>query len=505
MTDDKRITLFQSWQQDWNKFIRDVLHAKLDREQQEIVSSVQFNPMTTVASGTARGKDFVSACISLAFLYLTPKFNKNGELIENTKVFLTAPTGRQVKNIMTPEVRRLHRMSKVLPGRLVADDIRTPYEEWFLTGFKAGDDNLEAWTGLHASHILFVVTEATGLSELVFQGIEGNLQGDSRLLLVWNPNVSTGYAANSMKSERFSKFRLNSLNAENVIKKKQVIPGQVNYEWVQDKVESWCTPITDVEFDEGEGDFKFDGLLYRPNDLFRVKVLGMFPKVSEDVLIPYEWIEIANKRWAALKENRDRIIFKEKCRVGIDVAGMGRDSSVLCPRYDYYVDKFESYQSGGQASHMHIAGMAQQYLKQRGAKGFIDTIGEGAGVYSRLREQGMNNAYSCKFSENAKGLTDLTGQYTFANMRAYCYWAMRDWLNPKNKTGAALPPDDRFTEEATNTIWKFQSNGSIIIEAKEELQKRIKRSPDRADALANTFYPRDFDFVEDDKLLSDFL
>ena len=101
MTDDKRITLFQSWQQDWNKFIRDVLHARLDREQQEIVSSVQFNPMTTVASGTARGKDFVSACISLAFLYLTPKFNKNGELIENTKVFLTAPTGRQVKNIMT--------------------------------------------------------------------------------------------------------------------------------------------------------------------------------------------------------------------------------------------------------------------------------------------------------------------------------------------------------------------------------------------------------------------
>jgi hypothetical protein len=154
---------------------------------------------------------------------------------------------------------------------------------------------------------------------------------------------------------------------------------------------------------------------------------------------------------------------------------------------------------------MHIAGMAQQYLKQRGAKGFIDTIGEGAGVFSRLREQGFNNAYSCKFSEGAKGLSDITGQYTFANMKAYCYWAMRDWLNPKNKTGAALPPDDRFIEEVTNTRWMFQSSGSIIIEKKDELQKRIKRSPDRADALANTFYPRDYDFVPDEKLLGDFL
>ena len=42
--------------------------------------------------------------------------------------------------------------------------------------------------------------------------------------------------------------------------------------------------------------------LYRPNDLFRVKVLGMFPKVAEDVLIPYEWIEIANENWKRLQE-----------------------------------------------------------------------------------------------------------------------------------------------------------------------------------------------------------
>ena len=98
---DKDISLFQSWQQDWNRFVRDVLKARLDKEQQDIVTSVQFNKMTSVASGTARGKDFVAACCSLSFLYLTPSFNKDGIMTGNTKVAMTAPTARQVHNIMT--------------------------------------------------------------------------------------------------------------------------------------------------------------------------------------------------------------------------------------------------------------------------------------------------------------------------------------------------------------------------------------------------------------------
>lgn len=58
---------FNSWRADWNKFVRHVLHARLDREQQAIINSFHTNPMTAVASGTARGKGFVAACGSLCF------------------------------------------------------------------------------------------------------------------------------------------------------------------------------------------------------------------------------------------------------------------------------------------------------------------------------------------------------------------------------------------------------------------------------------------------------
>ena len=492
-----------AWRADWNLFVRDVLHARLDKEQQEIIESVQHNRMTAVASGTARGKDFVAACAAMCFMYLTPRFDKNGKLVKNTKIAMTAPTHRQVIDIMIPEVSRLYRNAGFLPGTLLANGIRTNYKEWYLTGFKSSSDNTEAWSGFHAVNTMFIVTEASGIPEVTYNAIEGNLQGNSRLLLVFNPNTTVGYAAKAMKSPRFHKFRLNSLNAENVVTKKNIIPGQVDYEWVKDKVETWATPITQNDFDEGQGDFIWEGRLYRPNDLFRVKVLGMFPKVTEDILIPYEWVELANKRWVQM--NEEGYTTKKHARVGVDVAGMGRDNSVLLPRYGSWVPKIEVHQSGGQADHMKVAGMTVQYLHDEKAKAFIDTIGEGAGVYSRLSELKYLNAYSCKFSEGVRGLHDITGQYTFANMRAYLFWAVRDWLNPKNGFNPALPPDDGLIEEATEIHWLFQSNGNIIIEPKEEIKKRLKRSPDKFDALANTFYPYDYDYMNDEKLVNDLL
>ena len=498
----KDIRYLKSWRADWNKFCRDVLKVRLDSEQQAIISSVQHNPMTAVASGTARGKDFVAACAAMCFMYLTPRW-KDGVLSKNTKVAMTAPSGRQVRDIMMPEVSRLFRHAGFLPGRILSSGIRTNYEEWFLVGFKSGDDNMEAWSGFHAANTMFIVTEASGISETIYNAIEGNLQGNSRLLIVFNPNITTGYAARAMKSDRFAKFRLNSLNAENVVQKKKVIDGQVDYEWVKDKVDTWCSTIRQADFNAGEGDFEWEGGLYRPNDLFRVKVLGMFPKVSEDVLIPYEWIEIANENWNRLKDEGFKPV--KSCKLGSDVAGMGRDSSVLCPRYGNYVTNFETHQSAWKADHMHVAGMHVPFISDKKAKAYIDTIGEGAGVYSRLQELGYRNVYSCKYSESAKGLHDITGQHEFVNMRAYCYWAVRDWLNPKNGFGAALPPCDKLMEEATETKWFFTSDGRIGIEKKDEIKKRIHRSPDYFDSLANTFYPRDYDFVSDEELLRDFL
>jgi hypothetical protein len=488
------------YRKDWCLFAKEVLGVTLDPEQEAILRSVQFNARTSVASGTARGKDFISAVACMCFMYLTPRWTK-GQLTHNTKVAMTAPTGRQVKNIMMPEISRLwnraRRNGMDAPGRLNMSGIRTEYDEWFLTGFKADEHQHEAWSGFHAVNTMFVVTEASGMSEMVFNAIEGNLQGNSRIIIVFNPNSPTGYAAKSQKSPHWNKFRLNSLNAPNVLYKKELIPGQVDYAWVKNKVEIWSTPIAETEVAVEKHDFEFEGQWYRPNDLFRVKVLGVFPEVPTTVLIPQEWVEAANARWKDIFQNPDKPfngLFHDSLRLGSDVAGMGRDNSVECYRYGNTVHRFETQNSGGKADHMGTAGRIKHQLdRDTRTVAIIDTIGEGAGVYSRLIEQGYENrVFSCKYSEAAKNtsgdyLHDSTGQYIFANKRAYLHWMVREWLDPKNKHHPALPPDDLFLEEACEAHWSFDSSGRVVIEAKDDIVKRLGRSPDKFDSLANTF------------------
>jgi hypothetical protein len=213
--------------------------------------------------------------------------------------------------------------------------------------------------------------------------------------------------------------------------------------------------------------------------LFRIKVLGEPPKESEDVLIPYSWIEAAQQRW---KENH---AVEGDLKLGVDVAGEGRDFTVFAHRYGSVVSRLDKFAN---QDHMVSVGRIGEAIKVKGATALIDTIGEGAGIYSRCREL-KHNAKSAKFSEGAKGLKDYSGQRTFANIRAYCYWAIRDALNPRYDVQLSLPPDDELAQELHETQWKIRSNGDIQIEEKDEIKARLKRSPDKADALALTFYP----------------
>ena len=66
---------------------------------------------------------------------------------------------------------------------------------------------------------------------------------------------------------------------------------------------------------------------------------------------------------------------------------------------------------------------------------------------------------------------------------------MRDWLDPRNGREAELPPSSDLLEEVGQITWRFNSQGRVIIVPKEEIRKRLGRSTDTFDALANTFYP----------------
>ena len=72
---------------------------------------------------------------------------------------------------------------------------------------------------------------------------------------------------------------------------------------------------------------------------------------------------------------------------------------------------------------------------------------------------------------------------TYSNLRAQVYGRLRDWL-----ASADLPHDDKeLFEDLSALNYFFNNRLQIVLEAKKDMKKRTKRSPDRADALSLTF------------------
>jgi hypothetical protein len=63
------------------------------------------------------------------------------------------------------------------------------------------------------------------------------------------------------------------------------------------------------------------------------------------------------------------------------------------------------------------------------------------------------------------------------------WWRMAEWV----KGGGALPDDADLIRELTAPTYTFTAQGKLILESKDDIKTRLGSSPDKADALAQTF------------------
>jgi hypothetical protein len=77
---------------------------------------------------------------------------------------------------------------------------------------------------------------------------------------------------------------------------------------------------------------------------------------------------------------------------------------------------------------------------------------------------------------------DRSGLLKFMNIRAFMYWSLREALDPEHGDNLALPPDPELKADLCAARYEIRISG-IKVEDKEELMKRLHRSPDAADAV----------------------
>ena len=75
---------------------------------------------------------------------------------------------------------------------------------------------------------------------------------------------------------------------------------------------------------------------------------------------------------------------------------------------------------------------------------------------------------------------DRSGELGFTNKRSAAWWGMRELLEDGL---IALPPDDNLTGDLTAPKWRVMSGGRIQVESKDDIKKRLGRSPDDGDAV----------------------
>jgi hypothetical protein len=113
---------------------------------------------------------------------------------------------------------------------------------------------------------------------------------------------------------------------------------------------------------------------------------------------------------------------------------------------------------------------------------YIDVIGVGAGVVDTAREQAerqgvRTNIVGVNVAENARN------EEEYANLRSEAWWAARESLDPKNPAAVSLAGcSEDLIGDLSAVKYKIDSSGRTQVEKKEDIKKRLGRSPDDGDA-----------------------
>jgi hypothetical protein len=199
--------------------------------------------------------------------------------------------------------------------------------------------------------------------------------------------------------------------------------------------------------------------------------------------VPTAWIREAQARW----EPRPPVGVP-MCSIGVDVAQGGDDQTVLAPRYDGWYPPLIVVAGKLTPSGKEVAGLV--VAQRRDQAVVVVDLGGGWGgdTYGHLKENQIPAVGYMGVKPSTR--RDKDGKWRFFNTRAEAYWRFREALDPSQEQGSAvaLPRDAELVADLCAPRYQIVSPNTLKLESKEDVTKRIGRSPDKGDAVVMAWW-----------------
>lgn len=393
------------------------------------------NPFISVRSGHGTGKTYILANLA----------NYIGLTEDDAKIVMTAPVAAQLKNQLIPELKKWSKnLYPSLDSLVDVKSMEVVYgkiNQNKAVARTARKENSEALAGVHGKFVLYIIDEASGVDQKIFDVIMGALTGDRFLFVMCsNPTRTVGefHDSHNKKKKFHRTVHLDSEKSANVKK-------------------SWIKMMED----------KYG----RDSNTFRVRVNGNFPATQTDAVFSLEDIE-------RLFDSK-RIIDDSGIEVwSQDVARFGDDKNQLYKRKGYRgrgfisSEKQDTMQTASKFTYEYnIAYNKPDYA-------FFDVIGVGAGVFDRVCQLGLSQI--CLEANVSNKATNPI----YFNKRTEMYFNLQEAI----KKGFYTQYDEELEEELLSLTYSYTPDGKTKLCSKDEVKEAIGRSPDKADAVALTFF-----------------
>ena len=359
-----------------------------------------------------------------------------GSFRDDVKIPMTAPTSHQLYDLLLPEVRKWwEKLPDVLKNSVEIKTEKIDFPQGFAVARTARKEQPEALQGFHATNLAFIIDEASGIPQIIFEVAEGAMTGEETLVIMAaNPTRTEGYFYDSHHKNRWmwSCFQFNAEESENVSR-----------DWIEQKKRQY-------------------GL---DSDVYKVRVKGEFPSQSSNAVFKLAEIEDAIAR--EVYDDSGAEVW------ALDVADYGDDRSVLVKRKGKHFYFIEA-RRGLNLPEL-VGWLIYEYkkAKRKPAVIYYDAIGVGSSLGAVAYEKGLECLRGVKASNTA------TDYKTYENKRAEWYYTLSEII-----ADGKLPDDDELLGELMANKYKISTTGKLQLIDKKEIKNELGRSPDKADALA---------------------